>query len=114
MEFLHQVLLFLHLLGMAVLVAAVLLQRRTPDGPLNSAWLHGVGLQLITGLALVGVLEVQRDELNDAKFGVKLLVAVAIGTLALIYRKRDRPPRWLVPTLAGLVVLNIAIAVFWQ
>ena len=26
----------------------------------------------------------------------------------------DRLPPWLVPTLAGLVVLNVAIAVFWQ
>lgn len=115
MEFLHQVLLFLHLLGMAVLVAAFLLQRRTAArGPLNAAWLHGAGLQLVTGLALVGVIEVQRDDVNHAKIGVKLLVALAVGLLALALRKRDPMPSWLVPALAGLVVLNVGVAVFWQ
>jgi hypothetical protein len=115
MEFLHQVLLFLHLLGMAVLVAAFLLQRRTAaNGPLNAAWLHGAGLQLITGLALVGVLDVQRDDVDHARAGVKLLVLVVIGGLALAFRKRDRMPNWLLPTLVGLVVLNTGIAVFWN
>lgn len=114
MEFLRQLLLFVHLLGMAVLVAAFLLQRRTAaGGPLNPAWLHGSGLQLITGLALVGVLDVQRDDVNHAKPGVKLLVVLVIGVLALVHRKRDRLPNWLVPALAGLVVLNAGIAVFW-
>jgi hypothetical protein len=115
MEFLHQVLLFLHLLGMAVLVAAFLLQRRTAaEGPINAAWLHGSALQLVTGIALVGVLEAQRDDVNQARAGVKLVVVLIIGGLALAYRRRDRMPRWLLPTLAGLVVLNTAIAVFWQ
>jgi hypothetical protein len=118
MEFLHQVLLFLHLIGMAVLVAAFLLQRRTAaQGPLNPAWLHGAGLQLVTGLALVGVIEVQRDDVDHAKVGVKLLVALVITVLALVQRRRDPGaalPSWLVPSLAGLVVLNLGVAVFWQ
>jgi len=115
MEFLHQALLFLHLLGMAVLVGAFLLQRRTaPGGPVNAAWLHGSALQLVTGLALVGVLDAQRDDVNHVKAAVKLLVLLVIGALALAYRRRDRMPGWVLPTLAGLVVLNTAIAVFWQ
>ena len=115
MEFLHQVLLFLHLIGMAVLVAAFLLQRRTgATGPLNSAWLHGAALQLITGLGLVGVAEAQDAELDNVKFSVKLLVLLVIGGLVLVFRKRDPLPSWLLPTLAGLVVLNVGVAVFWQ
>lgn len=115
MEFLHDVLLFLHLLGMATLVGAFLLQRRTAaSGPLNAAWLHGTALQLVTGLALVGVLELQEDEVNHPKVGVKLLVALVIGVLALVFRKRDRMPTWLLPTLAGLVILNVGVAVFWN
>jgi hypothetical protein len=115
MEFLREVLLFLHLLGMATLVGAFLLQRRTAaSGPLNAAWLHGTALQLVTGLALVGVLEVQSDDVNHPKAAVKLLVALVIGALALAFRKRDRMPNWLLPTLAGLVVLNVGVAVFWS
>jgi hypothetical protein len=115
MEFLHQALLFLHLLGMAVLVGAFLLQRRTAaQGPLNAAWLHGSALQLVTGLALLGVIEVQRDDVDHAKLGVKLLVVLVVGGLALAFRRRDRMPAWLLPALAGLVVLNAGIAVFWH
>ena len=114
MEFLRQVLLFVHLLGMAVLVAAFLVQRRAGDGRLNAGWLHGAALQLVTGLALVGVLDVQRDDVNHARAGVKLLVVVLIGALALVYRRRDRAPNWLAPTLAALVVLNTGLAVFWR
>lgn len=115
MEFLRQVLLFLHLLGMAVLVGAFLLQRRTATtGPVNAAWLHGAALQLVTGLALVGVLDVQRDDVDHARAGVKLVVVLAVGVLALVYRRRDRMPGWLLPTLAGLVVINTGIAVFWN
>jgi hypothetical protein len=114
MEFLRDALLFLHLLGMAVLVGAFLLQRRTAaSGPLNAAWLHGTGLQLITGLALIGVLELQDEDVNNPKVGIKLLVALAIGGLALAFRRRDRMPNWLLPALAGLVVLNVGLAVFW-
>jgi len=114
MEFLREVLLFLHLLGMATLVGAFLLQRRTAaSGPLNAAWLHGTALQLVTGLALVGVLETQPAEVDYVKAGVKLLVALVIGALALAFRKRDRMPSWLLPGLISLVVLNVGVAVFW-
>jgi len=115
MEFLREVLLFLHLLGMATLVGAFLLQRRAAASePLNAAWLHGTTLQLVTGLALVGVLEVQTDDVNYLKYGVKLVVALVIGALALAFRKRGPMPKWLLPTLAGLVVLNVGVAVFWD
>lgn len=127
MEFVRLVLLFLHLLGMAVLVGSFLLQRRTaPRGPLSAGWLHGALLQLVTGLALVGVNEAQDADLIHAKVGVKLLVLVAILGLVLFARRQgggtagtDRSEdtgtlaTWVVPALAGLVVLNVGIAVFW-
>ena len=60
------------------------------------------------------MLEVQRDDANHPKVAVKLLVALVIGALALVFRKRDRMPKWLLPTLTGLVVLNVGVAVFWD
>lgn len=115
MEFLRLVLLFLHLLGMAVLVGSFLVQRRTaPDGPLNAGWLHGGLLQLLTGLALVGVKEAQNaPDLDHAKVGVKLTVLVVVLVLVLVGRRREPLPAWLTPALAGLVVLNVGVAVFW-
>ncbi|SHG50363.1 hypothetical protein [Streptoalloteichus hindustanus] len=115
MEFVRNLLVFLHLLGMAALVAAFLLQRRTaPGGPLNKAWLHGSLLQLLTGIALVGVAEAAHREVNHVKIGVKLVVLVVIAGFAAGMSSKKTIPAWLTPTLAALVVLNTGVAVFWR
>jgi len=114
-ELLRQALVFLHLLGMATLIGAFLLQRRaSADGSLNSAWLHAGALQLVTGLGLVGIAEVGTDPVNQGKTAVKLAVLLVILALVLIYRRRSGRPAWVVPALGGLTVLNVAVAVFWS
>ena len=114
MEIVRQLLVFLHLLGMAVLVGTFLLQRRiAPQGPLNAGWLHGSLLQLLTGLALVGVNEAQGKDLDHARTAVKLLVLVLILGIYVGVRRRRNLPTWLAPVMAGLVVGNTAVAVFW-
>jgi hypothetical protein len=114
MAVLISVLLFLHLLGMAVLVASFLLQRRVaPAGPLYVGWLHGAWLQVVTGLAMVGIAEFGPEPLNYPKITVKLVVGLAILVLALVFRRREPLPGWVAPTLGGLTLLNVAVAVFW-
>ncbi len=115
MEFVRLLLVFLHLLGMAILVGMFLLSRRAPAGaPLNVGWVHGAALQLITGLALQLLAPLTDADYNHVKLGIKLLVLLVIGGLALVYVfRRVAAPRWLNPTLAGLVVLNVGLAVFW-
>jgi hypothetical protein len=114
MEFVRLLLVFLHLLGMAVLVGSFLVQRRVaPQGPLSAGWLHGGLLQLLTGLALVGVNEALDNEVDNAKVGVKLLVLLVILGLIVGARRRDALPAWVAPALAGLVVVNVGVAVFW-
>ena len=115
MEFVRLLLVFLHLLGMALLVGMFLVQRRAPaDSPMNPGWLHVAGLQLITGLALQLLAPATDQDYNSAKLGIKTLVLLVIGALALVYVIRRVPaPKWLPPTLVGLVVVNVGIAVFW-
>ena len=115
MEIVRLSLLFLHLLGMAMLLGSFLVQRRNaPDGPLNAGWLHGSLLQLVTGLGLVGVNEVMDNDLDRAKIAVKLAVLLVIFGVIIGARRRSTLPRWLAPALAGLVVVNVAVAVYWQ
>lgn len=114
MEFVRLLLVFFHLLGMAVLVGAFLVQRRAAaGGPPNAGWLHGAGLQLVTGVALQLLSPLTDADYNHMKLGIKLLVLVAIGGLALAFTLKKTSPKWLNPTLAGLVVLNVGLAVFW-
>lgn len=115
MEIVRLALVFLHLLGMAMLIGTFMLQLRAgPGAPLNKGWLHGLGLQLATGLALMG-LDPALDEVeyNHMKLGIKLLVLGVIAGLAFAFLRKPSAPRWLNPTLGGLVVLNVALAVFW-
>jgi hypothetical protein len=114
MEFVRLLLVFLHLLGMAVLVATFFLQSKEPKGdPPNKGWLHGSGLQLVTGVALMLLAPLTDQDYNHMKLGIKLLVVVAVGGLALFFTIKRRSPAWLNPTLGGLVVLNVGLAVFW-
>lgn len=115
MGFVRDLLVFLHLLGMATLVAAFFLQLRSgPGGRLTQGWLHGAALQLVTGLALQLLAPLTDREYNDAKLGVKLLVLIVIGALALFYTLRGPAKRWVMFTLGGLTVVNVGLAVFWH
>ena len=114
MEIVRLLLVLLHLLGMALLLGSFLVQRRVaPQGPLSVGWLHGSLLQLLTGLALVGVNEAEDRELDNAKIAVKLLVLLVILGAIVVYRRRDTLAAWVAPALAGLVVVNTAVAVLW-
>jgi FtsH-binding integral membrane protein len=114
-EFVRLLLVFLHLLGMALLIGMFLVQRRQPAGaPLSQGWLHVAALQLITGLALQLLAPATDQDYNGMKLGIKTLILLVIGVLALVYVIRRVPaPKWLPPALVGLVVVNAGIAVFW-
>jgi hypothetical protein len=114
-EFVRLLLVFLHLLGMAMLVGMFLVQRRLPAGsPLNVGWLHAAALQLITGVALQLLGPATDQDYNNMKLGIKAVVLLVIGGLALVFVLRRKPaPRWLPFTLVGLVVVNVGLAVFW-
>ncbi|CCH34974.1 hypothetical protein ABZ816_20645 [Actinosynnema sp. NPDC047251] len=114
MEFVRLLLVFLHLLGMGMLVAMFFVQNRAgKDAPLNKGWLHGAALQLLTGVALVGLAPLTDKDYNHVKLGVKLLVVVLIAGLVAVNLNKRKVASWLTPALAGLVVLNVGVAVFW-
>lgn len=116
MEFLRLVLVFLHLLGMAMLIGTFMLQLHAGEGAkLNKGWLHGGGVQLITGLALMGIDPALDDiDYDPIKVGVKILVLLVILGLAGGFLRKPSAPKWLSFTLGGLVVLNVGLAVFWS
>ena len=114
MEFLRQVLVFLHLLGMAALLAGFLTQMKVRTRHIVPAMLHGALTQLVTGVALVGVREALDDPVDNAKMAVKLLVVVVVLALIFLNRAKTRIPDGLFFGIFTLSVLNVAIAVFWE
>lgn len=114
MEVVRLLLLFLHLLGMALLLGSFLVQTQiAPRGRLHAGWLHSSLLQLLTGLVLVGVNEALDKDVDRIKITVKLVVLLVILSAVLVYRRRDILAAWVAPAIAGLAVLNTAVAVFW-
>ncbi|GGS24082.1 MULTISPECIES: hypothetical protein [Actinokineospora] len=113
MEFVRLLLVFLHLLGMGLLVGTFLIQLRAKDGALNPGWLHGAGLQLVTGVALIATASLTDTDYNHMKLGIKTLVLVAIAGIAFAFLRKAPLPKWVGPTLGALVVVNVGLAVFW-
>ena len=118
MEILRNILLVLHFIGLASLLGGVIAQVpaiKAGAAKINSAIFHGMLTQLVTGILLVGVIQMaDLAEVNNAKVGAKLAVVIVIAVLAIVYRKKDRVANWALLTIAGLTVLNICLAVFWR
>jgi hypothetical protein len=114
MDFLTHLLVFVHLIGMAALFGGLFVQVKGEPRVINNAIVHGILTQLVSGVLLLGILESGDEPVDHAKYGVKLLVALVIGGIVLVQRKK--------PALSGggylalllLTVLNIAVAVFWR
>ncbi len=132
MKFLNEVVVVLHLLGMGAIVGgwfATRAQRRIPG-----AMLWGARAQLVTGLVLVALAEMDKDDPpNHMKLGVKLGIAIAVVACAELGNIRQRKlatattaatPAASVPGQSGvgsladaafwLAVLNVCIAALWR
>lgn len=117
MEILKNVLLVLHFIGLAAIIGGVMTQIpafKTGKARVVATIMHGAWLQLISGLALVGVIEAaDLGDVDNMKIGVKLLILIVITLLAFFNRKKTKVAAWIVPTIGLLTLANIVIAVFW-
>jgi hypothetical protein len=110
------VLIVLHILGAAGLVGGFLLQLFVPAQTVRAgkAMLHSGFLQLVTGLALVGLYEGPLDKTVDhAKIGTKLAVALAVVACVIVARRREGGSKGLFRAAGVLAVVNVAVALFW-
>lgn len=111
----HSLVLFLHFVGTAALLGGWLATFRNPT---VLQWQHiGAWIQLVTGVALVGLLEMGDGGVNHLKIAVKLVVLIAVLVAAIIGRRKiakDQPvSTGLAHAVGGLTLVNVAIAVFW-
>ena len=114
MEIVRQLVLFLHLVGLAALFGGLFVQLKAEPRMVNNAMLHGILTMLVTGLLSVGILEGGGATVDNTKIAVKLVIALVIGVLVFANRKKPALPNGLFFGLMGLTLVNIAVAVFWS
>ena len=114
MDLVHDLLVLLHLLGMAAIVGSAVFVAR---GRVTPALLWGARAQVLTGILLAGLASAGDDPVNTTKLGVKLVVAIAVAACVEIAnggKRRGTGERAQLVTAAGaLAVLNTAVAVLW-
>jgi hypothetical protein len=78
----------------------------------------GAALQIITGIVMMGLIPALHMDANYFKLGIKFAIALAVGVLAFMGRrkyKKDEPiSNGLAHSVGGLALLNVAIATLWQ
>ena len=115
MEALRLILLFIHLVGFALLLGGAIAQFLTGKFRINPAVLWGSVIQLLSGLALAAPLRGGGDaEPSPIKLGVKLLLAILIFIMVFVPRKREAVNKGHFIGIIMLTLANAAVAVFWR
>ena len=111
MNIVYNIMVFLHVVG-----AAWIANMKKPT--VHPRQFDGAALQLLTGIVMMGLIPALDMDANYAKLGIKFAVALAVGVLAFIGRrkyKKDEPvSAGLAHAVGGLALLNIGIATLWQ
>lgn|SRR5690554_1736956 len=114
MSVVYNLLIVLHLVGWALVLGGVVATMR--EGVLPKGAFHGVLTALVTGVAMVGLAssDLIAGEPNHIKVGIKMLVALVVLALIFVARREEtKVSKPVLGAIAGLTVVNIAIAVLW-
>ena len=118
MEIFQDIVLILHFVGLASLLGGYLVQAKdvaAGKGKVVTAMSHGALTQLVTGLLLVGLVQMNEPgEIDNTKIAVKLVVLIVITVLVIRYRKKPVAPAWVLTAIGALTFANIVIAVLWK
>ncbi len=117
MEILRHVVVFIHLIGFAVLFGAWAVEAFGGRRRFTRLMTIGMTIAAVAGLALAAPWGIEY-ELNYVKLGVKLGVLLVIGALLGIgtgrQRKTGSVPTAMFWSVGVLTLLNAGIAVIWR
>ncbi|MDO5619386.1 hypothetical protein [Kocuria sp.] len=116
MDFVHSLLVLIHLFGAAVIIGTWI---ATFKKPTVTGWQFGAAIaMLVSGLLLVTLNEFNPDvTVNHAKVGVKLILALGVFVAALIGWRKQRKGEPVSTGLAhgtgGTALIAMIVAVMW-
>jgi hypothetical protein len=114
METLRLILLVLHILGFSALIGGLLAQAGQAEKRVNGAMRDGVGTAFLAGLALVGVLQADDQDVDNGKIAVKGVIGLVLLVLIMANTRKERIPNGLWVGLILLSVANVCVAVLWS
>ncbi|MEO8283831.1 MAG: hypothetical protein ABI568_10570 [Pseudarthrobacter sp.] len=117
MTIVFSILVFLHIVGAAMIVGYWIATLREPT--VHPRQRDGAFLQLLTGIAMMGILPMMPDaDPNYFKLGIKFAIGLAVAVLAVIgtrkVKKGEPVPTGIAHGVGGLALVNIAIATLWN
>ncbi|WP_025134921.1 hypothetical protein [Leucobacter sp. PH1c] len=117
MEIVKGILVVLHLVGFGAVFGSTLAQLsfvKAGRARITPGILHGATLLFATGLLLVASIYMLGGSPNNAKIGVKTLVLIGLIVVILVNRKKENVSGGVLGAIAGLSLLNVALAVLWH
>ena len=119
MEILKNVILALHIIGIASLLGGFLFQMKdlkAGTAKIVPGIMHGAWTMLVTGVLLVGMAYAlgNGEYVNNTKITVKLVILIAIVVIALVNKKKETLAKWVLPAIGGLTIVNILLATVWK
>lgn len=117
MEIIKGILIVLHIVGFGAVFGSVMAQMpRVKAGAavITNGVLHGLTTMFATGLLLVAMRYMLDEPVNNFKITAKLLVLIVMAVLVIMNRKKESVSAGVLGAIAGLGVLNVALAVLWH
>ncbi len=117
MEIVKGILVVLHLVGFGAVFGSTLAQLsmvKEARARVTPGIMHGANLLLVTGLLLVGSIYMMGGTPNNMKIGVKTIVLIVLFVIILMNRKKENVPAGVLGAIAGLSLVNVALAVLWN
>ena len=116
MGILYSILVFLHIVGAAMIVGYWIATIKEPT--VHPRQRDGAFLQLLTGIAMMGLIPVLDMDANYFKLRNKFPICLAVAVLAVIgsrkVKKGEPVSTGLAHGVGGLALVNIAIATIWN
>lgn len=112
MEIAIGILLGLHLIGFATIFGGLVAEIRNirSGARVSPGVVHGAWLALAAGLVLTALKSLGEDDINSMVLSIKGIGITGIFLLAYTYQKKDQTPKWVVPTLLALTLMNLFVA----
>lgn len=117
MEIVYGIFVAAHMLGLAAIVGAFFVQMRRKQDFILGPVLIGAIVQLVSGLALVGLGEAADADFNYAKIGTKLVIALVVLAAAIaagVVQRRGGRVQPFFHTAGGLAIVNVLVATLWR